>query len=141
MNRASTRQIADGVVSLLNDETFTPAFTAERVVTADFDLSELNELKVVVVAGSSESGGGANRSGTPKERTVQVGVLKRVTSDDEADALGDLVDAIAEHLDNRPLNAVNARWLRTEHATLMDADLLRRKKVYLGVVLVTYLAV
>ncbi len=93
-------KIAKGVVSVLNDETFSQKFQAVYSVKPGFELSELEQVRVVVVPKSLEIER-ISRVSSKYTVSVDVGVMRRLgnlTPEDAVDSLGELVDEIAEFL-------------------------------------------
>ena len=96
--------IADAVVATINNTPLSQTVNAERLFLPQFDLQEMNVLRVVVVPKDEER---KPLSRKIKEATysVDVGVLKKVqnTEASEIDPLCDLVAEIALVFDGKRL--------------------------------------
>lgn len=138
--------IADAVAAELNSApagTFPPAFTAVRRVLPAFDLADLADLKVSVVPKRIEITG-STRSASQYEITVDIGVQKKLGKDldSEVQALGTLVDSIADYLRRRPLGqAPFAAWAGIANDPVYAPEHLAEQRVFTSVLTVSYRAV
>lgn len=102
--------IADAIVGELNDNTFSPTFTAVRRNRPQFELSDMGTLHVTVVPGGWERDYGSRTEDQCTYRTA-VGVQQKFAVkdgagadiDNPADTLIELVEAIAAYLLGRSL--------------------------------------
>jgi hypothetical protein len=135
--------IADAVAAELNSApagTFPPAFTAVRRVLPAFDLADLADLKVSVVPKRIEITGSASQY----EIAVNIGVQKKLGKDldSEVQALGTLVDRIADYLRRRPLGqAPFAAWAGIAIDPVYAPEHLAEQRVFTSVLTVSYRAV
>jgi len=138
--------IADAVAVEINGAppaTFSQPFTAVRLVLPVFELADLAELKVAVVPRSVEITG-STRSASQYDIAVDVGVQKRVskTVDADVEALGGLVDEIADHLRRRVLSALpGVAWVSIANEPVYAREHLADQRVFTSVLTVTYRAI
>jgi hypothetical protein len=136
--------IADAVVATLNAHDFGTAFTAERHYLPRYELSEMQTLRVTVVAKemttTTASRGAANR-----DVTIDVAVQQKLdnptTEQATTDALMDLSEAIADHLRVTPLvgnPGAGAKWVRTEHTAIYAPEHLEQMRQFTSVATLTY---
>lgn len=141
-------EIGDAVVAEIDAlDLSTPAATIERATVPSFELSDLNELRVAVVARTDQrqrlTRGGYRQRDVP----VEVGVLFRVGDDEDVDAAAILrvVDEIADGLELAAVNGASLR--RVPAATLVsltktepayDVDDFRTRRQITAVVVATY---
>jgi hypothetical protein len=137
--------IADAVAAEINaapPDTFSQAFTAARMVLPEFDLADLAELKVTVVPKAVEITGGT-RSASQYEIAVDVGIQKKLGKDldAEVEALGTLVDEIADYLRRRQLTqAPWAAWSAIRNEPVYAPEHLAGERVFTSVLTVSYRA-
>jgi len=135
--------IADAVAAELASApagTFNQAFTPQRRVLPQFELSELKDLQVSVVPRSVENSPAA-RGLTLKDVQVDIGVQKRLGKDlgAEIDPLLTLIEQIDAWLRQRPLQAAgNAPWLKSANDPLYASEHLAEDRVFTSVLTVTY---
>ncbi|MBI1375807.1 MAG: hypothetical protein GC159_24115 [Phycisphaera sp.] len=135
--------IADAVAAKINAAppgTFSTAFAAVRRVLPVFELSDLAELKVTVVPRSVEITG-STRATNQYDIAVDVGVQKRVSKNVDADveALGTLVDEIADYLRRRSLAQLpGAVWVSIANEPVYAREHLADQRVFTSVLTVTY---
>jgi len=99
--------IADAVVTTINGATLGQPVNAERLFLPQFELQEMNVLRVVVVP-KDEERKPLSRAQKQVTYSVEIGVLKKLASTDaaEIDPLCDLVAGIAALFDGKRLEAV-----------------------------------
>jgi hypothetical protein len=139
--------IADAVTAELNAAapgTFSQDFTALRKVLPAYELSELAELKVTVVPKAIEISG-STRSVSQYDFAIDIGVQKKLPSgsdmETEVEAMGALVDEIAEYLRKRSLaDTPWAVWVNTKNEPPYVPEHLAEKRVFTSVLTITYRA-
>ncbi len=98
--------IAKAVVKELNEAEFTTKFKAVYSVKPGFELSELEQIRVVVVPKSLEIDR-ISRSSMKYTISIDVGIMRRLgiqTPEDAVENLGELVDEIADFLTDATLS-------------------------------------
>ena len=133
--------IADAVAASLNGGSFNPAFTAERKHLPVFDLSQVGDALQVSVVPRSVAVSGGSRTANFFDIAVDIGVQKRIDTEDlaQADELLDLVEAIGDHLRLKRLETYpQAAWLALEHEPVIAAEHLEKLRVFTSVLTVTY---
>lgn len=136
----TTAEIAAAVVADLNAAAFSRPFTAERAYLPRFDLGEMDDLHVTVVA--------AGRTLMPAcrvllqvEHRIEIAVQQRLPSEGTADCdpLLGLVAEIADHVAGRRLaGAPEAAWVKTEHDPLIDPTHLNELRQFTSLITLTY---
>jgi len=137
---SSIMDIADAVAAELNAGTFDPAFTAVRRVLPEFELADLADLKVTVVPHGVEMSG-ATRSSQQMEVTVDIGVMKKLSTDldTEVAVLCDLVEQIVDYLAGRRLTGMaQAAWVRMANEPIYSPQHLAQQRTFTSVLTVTY---
>ena len=137
--------IADAVVATLNGHDFGTAFTAERHYIPQYELAEMQTLRVTVVAKEMTTST-ASRGAASRDVTVDVAVQQKLdapgspaTEKAATDALMDLSEAIADHLRITPLIGQSiAKWLRTEHTAIYAPEHLEQMRQFTSVATLTY---
>lgn len=132
--------IADAVVASLNEASFNPEFTAQRLYQPIFELSDMQTLHVSVVP-RSETISGASRSEEYFDHAIDIGVQKKLdtTGLDEIDALMDLVEQIVDHLRHRRLaEEPTATWMSIKRDPVFVVEHLDQLRQFTGVLTVTY---
>ena len=137
---ATTADLAAALVADLNAAAFSRPFTAERAYLPRFDLGEMDDLHVTVVA--------AGRTLLPAcrvllqvEHRLEIAVQQRLPAEslDACDPLLGLVAEIADHLAGRRLtDAPDAAWVKTEHDPLVDPTHLNELRQFTSLITVTY---
>ena len=138
-------QIADAVAAELNSPAFQPriaeAFRAERVYLPDFELQDLKQLKVVVIAAASPQQEFATREMNQAEYGIEIGIQKKVssTSPEELDPLLAFAGEIGSFLRRRELAAFpEAVPIRLQNDPAYEADLLYERRQFASVIEITY---
>jgi hypothetical protein len=136
----TTAEIAAAVVADLNAAAFSRPVTAERAYLPRFDLGEMDDLHVTVVA--------AGRTLLPAcrvllqvEHRIEIAVQQRLPSENPADCdpLLALVAEIADHFAGRRLaGAPEAAWVKTEHDPLIDPTHLNELRQFTSLITLTY---
>jgi hypothetical protein len=129
--------LAQAVTDALNGEKFSTEFTAERVAVPDFELADMQALRVTVVPREIESSA-LDRARDSHEVKVDVAIQKKVASlsNDEIDPLLSLVREIAAFLNRKNMN--NAVWRKTENKPVYSPEHLREMRQFTSVLTVTY---
>jgi hypothetical protein len=129
--------LADAMVSALNAETFSIAFTAERKWLPYFTQEEVATLKVTVVPRSRDSSI-EDRETDQEVAQVDIAVQRHVSAltNAEIDPLNDLTEEIADFLNRNDLG--DWEWIGTEFKSLLATDVLRANQVYTSVVTLSY---
>ena len=143
MADATTVDIAKGVVTELNAETFTTDFTATRFYLPIKTLEDMTSL-VVFVASGEATDQEYTRNATLGTYDIRVTVQQQVDPSVLApiDVLLTLVEDIADFFRLRPMTAVGtALWASVEHAPLYDRDLLLEQSLFLSVITLTFTVV
>ena len=141
---SSIMDIADAVAAELNTApagTFDPEFTAVRRVLPEFELADLADLKVSVVPHGIEMSG-ATRSSQQMEIAVDIGVMKKLGTDLDAEVavLCDLVEQIVDYLASRRLAEMpQAAWVRMANAPIYSPQHLATQRSFTSVLTVTYM--
>jgi hypothetical protein len=133
-------QIADAVVAELNAGTFTESFTAERLFSPVFDLQDMQTLRVSVMPRSVTTQP-ASRSAGFFDYAIDIGVQKKLNSEDSAEVEGHLalVEQISDYLRNRKLTAMpDAFWTKTENNPVYVPEHLDQLRQFTSVLTVTY---
>ena len=121
---------------------FSQAFTPVRTYVATFTSADLNTLQVTVSPATIERSN-LSRTHRQVDRQIAVTVTKRVQGFDVAgiDALVNLVEEIADYLDNRALTtATGMKWFATE-VLPYDEESLHSKHLFAALITLTYRAV
>lgn len=119
---------------------FAMAFTAQRRYRPVFDLTELKELRVTVVAKGlvlANLGRGPNQD----DVAVDVAVQKRVDANNtsELDALMELAEQIGGYFRQKRLASYPAAvWVKTEHTPIYAPEHLDSKQVFTSVMTLTF---
>jgi hypothetical protein len=96
MSQALSITLCDAVVTALNAATFSEPFQAVRYYQPKFTLEDLEELKVCVVP-ISKAKSNLSRSTDSIETVIQVGVLKKLDSVENADL--DVLTGLVEEIE------------------------------------------
>ena len=141
---SSVMEIADAVAAELNTAAagmFVPAFTAVRRVLPQFEPADLADLKVTVVPHGVEMSG-ATRSSQQMEVSVDIGVMKKLGTDLDAEVavLCDLVEQIVDYLAGRRLSALpQSAWVRTANEPIYSPQHLAAQRTFTSVLTVSYM--
>ena len=130
--------IAQAVVDALNAHVFSVPFTAERDYTPTFELKDMRDLHVTVVARGVEMAT-ASRAYAQNDWQVDVAVQKKIASPDasgQIDALMALVQDIAEHL--RAVGTFGpGQWVRAENIPIYSPEHLNDMRQFTSVLTLT----
>ena len=130
--------IADAVVAAINAGTYTQPVQAARLHQPSFTLDELKDLHVSVVPRSVQVSA-ASRDTSMYDVAVDVGVQKKVASDQEIDDLLGLVEQIGDHLRLMRLpNAPEAAWVSLAHEPIVAAEHLDQHRQFTSIITVVY---
>lgn len=136
-------ELADAVAASLNAGAFSLPFTAERAYLPDYDLSQVQDLRVTVVP-KSLGVAKASRESAYFDPAIDIGVQQKIEGDEDAakamtDGLVALVEEIVDHLRGKRLDGVpDAAWMAIANDPILDRDHLERLRVFTSVVTVTY---
>lgn len=92
--------IADGVKDVLNGGAFNPTFTAVRKLVPRLTAADLINLNVLVVP-NSLTGSTFNRDDNLIEYQIDIGLLQKVSGDDDAVLLLGLSESIQDYLTDK----------------------------------------
>jgi hypothetical protein len=138
---ATLIKVADAVLAQLTDNTFSLPFAAERAYLPRHSPQELKELTVTVVPSGWESDF-ASRNLVRRDCTVQVGLQKKLTNEDNAeiDPLVGLAHEIEAHFHElKRLPAVDAVLARVEGlAVPVDDDDLDQRRIFTSILALTF---
>lgn len=130
--------IADAVVAAINAGTYTQPVQAVRLHQPSFTLDELKDLHLSVVPRSVQVSA-ASRDTSMYDVAVDVGVQKKVASDQEIDDLLGLVEQIGDHLRLMRLpNAPEAAWVSLAHEPIVAAEHLDQHRQFTSIITVVY---
>jgi restriction endonuclease Mrr len=133
---ATVIELADAVVTELNAETFSQAFTAQRFYTVLFELKDMQTLHVSVVP-RAISTTALNRSQDTYEYQIDIAIQKRDNGTLAAsDALMQLVEEIADHMNNRTL--ADCRCVGVSNAPIYSPDHLQEFRQFTSVLTLTF---
>jgi len=150
MPDAMTVEIADDVVARLNvPSAFSQVIAAERAWTVLYELEELADLKVTVVASTAITAEDATRDERAVSHEIQVGIQKRIHAQTVAetntlcDPLAYLAQEIGDHFVSEDVMesmsaGVGAQCVSSS-AVLCDPQMLREKRVFLAIVTLDFL--
>jgi hypothetical protein len=132
--------IADAVVTELNEGEFSQEFTAARSYLPSFDLKDMKDLHVSVVP-KGVAVQPAGRAACQYDYSIDVGVQKKLSAADasEIDPLTALVEEIAGFFRLRRLAGYPAAiWARTEHPHLYAPEHLEQLRQFTSVITMTF---
>jgi hypothetical protein len=124
---STTIQIADAVVTAINGAALSQSVLAERHYLPEFNLADLDQLRVSVVPAEIEQTV-ADRTRDQTDYTIHVAIQRRVAAqsppglDTQAiDGLLRLVEEIGDLFRHQSLaTAPVARWVKTENRPIYD---------------------
>lgn len=137
---ATTADLAEAVVASLNAGVFSLTFTAVRAYLPLFDLGQMLDLQVTVVA-AGRTVQPCGRGLLQVDHRIEIAVQQKLTSEGVAqcDPLLALVEEIADHLRGGPLPGLpEAAWVGTEHAPLVAPEHLNELRQFTSVLAITY---
>ena len=134
--------IADAVTAELaaGAGSFSQSFTPQRGVLPDFELADLQDLRVTVVPRGVEITG-SSRTMSQHDVQIDVGVQKKLGTDldTEVAELVGLVEEISNYLKRRSLAAApQACWVKTANEPVYAPDHLADKRLFTSVLTLTY---
>lgn len=138
---ARVADLADAVVALLNgNAAWSQGFTAERGYLPRFELSQLSELRVVVVP-KSDAEAMESRSTVRRTIAVDVGVIKQLSTEENADmdAMMLLTDQIKDYVRGQRFSSLNAMWSETTNDPVYDPTHLRDNRTFFAVITFNFL--
>ncbi|MBA2480464.1 MAG: hypothetical protein H0V44_07360 [Planctomycetes bacterium] len=136
----TTAEIADAVASELRTGPFDPALDPVRAWLPLYDLGEMVDLHVTIVA-AGRTIAPACRGAVQVDHRIEVAVQQKVAVEDPAlaDPILALAEGIAAHLTGRPLAAApQAQWTKTEHAPFVAPEHLHELRQITSIIIVTY---
>ena len=132
--------LADALVSELNDGDFSQEFTAVRTYVPEYSLEELETLRVTVLPKAQEVSP-LTRGADVWQPAADIGVQRRVdnSTNVDADALVALVQEIIDALRRARLEDYpDGRWVSAVNEPIYDPAQLREQQVFTSVITVTY---
>lgn len=131
--------IAAAVVTELNLGAFSQEFTAVRTYRPAVDLADLSELHVTVVA-IETTRERVSRNQSQRETKIDIAVQKRVDPGEleDCDAMDSLCEEIADWFDGKILNGDLAICKQVERKPIYAPEHLEKKRVYTGVITLTF---
>ena len=129
--------LTNAVLAVLNAGSFSQDFTAVKEYVPLTAVRELTGLKVCVVPASLESEI-YSRGSTKNECAINVGVIQKVSTDSDTEALMELMEEIDSYLKTTKFAGVVAAWSQSKIAAIYDAQTLREHRTFLSVLTVTY---
>ncbi len=134
--------LAEAVVTELNAESFSQAFTATRHYVPKIDLKDAASLSVLV-APSGFSTSIASRANDDEEYTIDIGVLKRLTVDGntELDPLMLLVEEIKNHFRRKTIASPAAVCTEITNDPIFDIESLDQKRQFASVLNLKFSAI
>ena len=133
-------EITDALVAVLNAQSWTPNFQAERAYQPSFELKDLKTLKVTVVP-KGVTITQVTREKASHDYQVDVGVQKKFQKGDavELDPLMELVQQIADLFRAKRLNGMlAAMWLKSEINPLYSLEHMEQYRQFTSVVTFTF---
>ncbi len=136
---AAITDIASAVVTELNADTFSQAFTAVRAYLPQYELSEMKDLHVTVVPKGVEIDA-STRSMAQHDYSIDIAVQQRLSSDQsEMDGLMGLVEEVADFFRQRRLTQYPAAiWVKTVNAPIYAPDHLDQLRQFTSVLTLTF---
>ncbi|MBA2481233.1 MAG: hypothetical protein H0V44_11270 [Planctomycetes bacterium] len=136
----TTAEIADAVAAELRSGAFTPALAPVRAWMPLYDLGDMVDLHVTVVA-AGRVVAPACRGAVQLDHRIEVAVQQKVAVEDPAavDPVLALVERIAAHLTHQPLASLpQAQWTKTEHAPYVAPEHLHELRQVTSIIAITY---
>lgn len=135
---AVARDIADAVVAKLNVATFSQSFTAVRAYRPERTLEDMEELQVIVIPSVIDIAK-ENRSQDQHEYQIEIGVFKKIDSDDpdEVDRWVDFAEQLTDELRGSRLTNPSASYISIENNPIAAEEYLR-KHVFASLITVVY---
>jgi hypothetical protein len=140
MPMPTTADIAAALVADLNAAVFSRPFTAVRAYLPRYDLGEMENLHVTVVA-AGRTVSPASRGAIQVEHRLEIAVQQRLAVEvaNACDPLLGLVGELSDHLvGHRLAGAPEAAWVKTEHDPLVDPTHLNELRQFTSLMAVTY---
>jgi hypothetical protein len=138
---ATIPDIADALVTVLNDADLSQSFTATRAYRPIYDLREITDLTITVVPKDQELVM-ADRVKGQMDFRVDIGIQKKLgdaksTGDNaEIDTLMGLVEEIMDLVRDTRIFGV-AKWLKTENNPIFAPEHLNEMRVFTSVLTLT----
>lgn len=132
-------KLADEIVRVLNDATFSPVVVAMREWRPVFTLEEFKGLKVSVVPKAQEMSM-ENRTSARHNIEIDIGVQKKVGRPAliaDVDVLMDLVDAIVDKIRTTG-TFLDGVWIGSENVPIFDSDHLGQEGLFTSVITSTF---
>jgi len=142
---ATVTEIADAVVTALNDATLSQPLAADRHYLPEFDLTAMDQLHVSVVPAELDEEI-ADRARDRAEYKIHVAVQKRVSQQESPgldttaiDALMGLVEEIDDLFRHKPLAGYEAaHWTKTENKPIYDPKHLKEHGQFTSLLVLTF---
>lgn len=138
---ATIPDIADAVVTVLNDASLSQSYTAVRTYRPIYDLRDITSLTITVVPKEQELIL-ADRTQGQMDFRLDIGIQKKLgdatsTGDNtEIDALMTLVEEIIDLIRDTRVFGV-AKWLKTENSPIFAPEHLSEMRVFTSVLTLT----
>jgi hypothetical protein len=131
--------VADDVVTLLNQHVFSQVFAAVRSKRPSYELEELDALAVVVTGRGVDLESG-NRSKDLHGVLIEIAVINKLAGNEntDTDPLDDLVQEIVDYLRRHALPTAEAQYQTASYETITDEELLERQQCFFGLISITY---
>lgn len=140
---ATTVEIAEGLTTILNAGAFSKPVTAERKRVPDYNIEDMETVKLVVVAGPIEVVP-RNRQKNAETHEVHVGVLKKLADETtDADAMDEFIEEVFAHLSREKIGLVNGQAMYQRHTYTPNMDEMQfwQNGLFFGLIRVTYLVI
>lgn len=134
-------EISDAVTTVLNDNSFSSEFDAERLYQPIFELKDMNTLHVTVVSSGIPAMERASRGSNQRDYKIDIAVQKKYEdeSNDELDPLMDLVEEIVNTFDGKRLAGVeNAICIKTENKPVFAQEHMEQYRQFTSLVSLTF---
>ncbi|KKL21175.1 hypothetical protein LCGC14_2448080 [marine sediment metagenome] len=134
---ATIPDVADALVTVLNDADLSQSFTAVRKYRPIYELREIGDLTITVVP--KEQGQVlADRVRAQMDFGLDIGIQKKLTTggNAEVDILMELVEEIIDLIRNTRVFGV-AKWMKTENNPIFAPEHLSEMRVFTSILTVT----
>jgi hypothetical protein len=130
--------IADAVVTTLNDGDFKPTFTAVRYYVPEFELEDLATLHVSVVPKALETES-YDRTNNEWNCQIDIGVQQIITNDADCDVLSTFVEDIILTFINKQLTSYQSAFcVKVENNPVFSTQHLIEKDVFTSLITLTF---
>ncbi|HEX4131463.1 MAG TPA: hypothetical protein VHZ24_15595 [Pirellulales bacterium] len=139
---AALVEIADAVVAALSAATYSQPISACRKYLANYEIKDLEPAVVVTVIPRNSTSTPATRTACQYDHTIDLAVQNKISgSDEDLDALVNLVDEIEKSLRLQTLTTISgrqAKWAGTTSEAAYDLKHLEEKRVFTSVLTLSY---